>query len=114
MAATLVVDTTGHICAWSRDAEELLGYSDSEAVGQSIELIIPPHLRGRHNAGFRRFVQTGTSTLPEVVTTFAVHKTGGIVRLLVSVQAVYGEQQQIMGVQAMLKRAEPDPSADET
>jgi PAS domain S-box-containing protein len=35
MAATLIVDTTGQIRTWSRDAEELLGYSDSEAVGQS-------------------------------------------------------------------------------
>ena len=46
MNATLAIDTTGLIRMWSRDAEALLGYSESEAVGQSIELIIPPHLRG--------------------------------------------------------------------
>jgi PAS domain S-box-containing protein len=76
MPATLTVDTTGQICTWSREAEELLGYSASEAVGQSVEIIIPHHLRHRHGAGFTRFVQTGISALPEVVTTIAVHKTG--------------------------------------
>ena len=40
MPATLTVDTTGQICKWSREAEELLGYSASEAIGQSIEIII--------------------------------------------------------------------------
>jgi PAS domain S-box-containing protein len=103
MAATLIVDTTGQIRMWSRDAEELLGYSDSGAVGQSIELIIPQHLRGRHSSGFRRFVQTGISTLPEVVTTPAIHKTGRAVKLQISVKAVYGEHQEIVAVQATLR-----------
>ena len=71
---TLSIDTSGIILTWSRDAEALLGYSESEAIGRSIALIIPEHLRGRHQAGFARFVQTGISTLPEFVTTPMVHK----------------------------------------
>src|SRR5258707_11531081 len=98
MAATLTVDTTGQIRSWSREAEELLGYSRSEAVGQSIEIIIPAHLRDRHWAGFGRFVQTGISALPEVVTTTAVHKTGQLVKLPISVKAVYGDDKKIMAV----------------
>src|SRR5215472_5037934 len=105
MAATLTVDTTGHIRNWSRDAEELLGYSDAEVLGQSIEIIIPQHLRERHGAGFARFVRTGISSLPEVVTTPAVHKTGAPMKLLISVKAVYGDDQQIVGVEAMLRPA---------
>jgi PAS domain S-box-containing protein len=56
---TLTVDTSGNILTWSRDAEALLGYTEAEALGRSIELIIPEHLRGRHHGGFARFVQTG-------------------------------------------------------
>ena len=100
MPATLTVDTTGQICTWSREAEELLGYSASEAVGQSVEIIIPHHLRHRHGAGFTRFVQTGISVLPEVVTTIAVHKTGKLMRLPISVKALYGEDQRIWAVEA--------------
>ena len=86
MTATLAVDTTGLILMWSRDAEALLGYAEAEAVGRNIELIIPPHLRGRHHAGFGRYVQTGVSHLPEVTISPALHKSGTIVKVQVSVQ----------------------------
>jgi PAS domain S-box-containing protein len=104
MGSTLSVDRDGHILSWSRDAEELLGYSEQEAVGQSIELIIPPHLRGRHHAGFRRFTETGISALPEVSTTQAVHKTGTTMKVRISVRAVYGEQRDIIAVEAVMFR----------
>ena len=47
MTATLRVDRTGQIMMWSHEAEKSLGYSASEAVGQSIEIIIPHHLGER-------------------------------------------------------------------
>jgi len=94
------MDTAGQICCWSREAEELLGYSRLEAVGQSVEIIIPPHLRDRHWAGFGKFVPTGISALPEDVTTIAVHKKGQLVKLPISVKAVYGDDKKIMAVEA--------------
>src|SRR5215467_14743898 len=96
MPATLRVDRTGRICGWSRQVEELLGYSAIEAVGQSIEIIIPQHLRERHRAGFARYVQTGISTLPEV----AVHKTGKHMNIPISVKAIYGEDKEVAAVEA--------------
>ena len=102
---TLTVDATGQICMWSQQAEELLGYSRAEAMGQSIEIIIPQHLRTRHGAGFGRFVQTGTSMLPEVSTTLAMHKTGKPLSVLISVKAVYGNLQKIVAVEAMMSAA---------
>ena len=110
MNATLAIDTTGLIRMWSRDAEALLGYSESEAVGQSVELIIPPHLRGRHHAGFSRYVQTGVSHLPEIAISPAVHKTGTIVKLQISVRPVYDENQKIVAVEALVS---PLPSGAE-
>jgi PAS domain S-box-containing protein len=100
--ATLTVDTAGRILDWTPDAEALFGYSRSEAVGQSIELIIPPHLRGRHHAGFGRYVQTGVSHLPEVAISPAVHKSGKITKVQVSVRPVYGEGQKIVAVEAVM------------
>jgi PAS domain S-box-containing protein len=102
-SATLTVDPVGQILTWSQDAERLLGYSELEVVGQSVEAIIPPHLRGRHNAGFERFVKTGVSRLPEIVTTPALHKSGAIVRLQISVKAVHGTLGEIIAVEAMMK-----------
>ncbi len=90
---------------WSGQAEDLLGYSRAEAMGQSIEIIIPQHLRARHWSGFGRYVQTGTSMLPEVVTSPAIHKTGKPLKLEISVKAVYGDGQKIVAVEAFMRAA---------
>lgn len=103
MTPTLTVDPAGQILTWSEDAEKLLGYSALEAVGQSVETIIPPHLRGPHSAGFQRFVQTGQSRLPEIVTSPARHKSGAIVRLQISVKVVHAAHGEIIAVAAMMK-----------
>jgi PAS domain S-box-containing protein len=107
MNATLSVDTAGRILDWTADAETLLGYSSAEAVGQSIELIIPPHLRGRHHAGFGRYVQTGVSHLPEITISPAVQKSGTIVKLQVSVRPVYDASGKIVAVEAMMSPLPP-------
>jgi PAS domain S-box-containing protein len=92
---TLTVDTSGIILAWSRDAEAMLGYTEAEALGQSVELIMPAHLRARHHAGFARFVQTGVSTLPEITTSPMIQKNGETRTMEVSVRAVRDDRQTI-------------------
>jgi PAS domain S-box-containing protein len=105
---TLTVDTSGIILAWSRAAEALLGYTEAEALGQSIELIMPEHLRARHHAGFARYVQTGVSTLPEVTTSPMIHKNGETKKLLVSVKAVRDDRERIVAVEATIRPRDGD------
>jgi PAS domain S-box-containing protein len=99
----LTVDTSGIILAWSHEAQALLGYTEAEALGRSIELIMPAHLRPRHHAGFARFVQTGVTTLPEVTTSPMIHKNGETHRLQISVKAVRDSNQKIVAVEAMIR-----------
>ena len=103
MNPTLTLDTSGVVRMWSREAEALLGYSAAEAVGRSIEFIIPPELRGRHSAGFSRYVKTGVSNLPEIAISPAVHKSGAITKVQVSMYPVHDELQQIVAVQAVMR-----------
>jgi PAS domain S-box-containing protein len=105
VTATLVVNASGCICQWSREAEALLGYSRAEAIGQSIELIIPPHLRRQHRAGFARYVKTGISHLPEIATSPAVHKSGNSFKVDISLVPVYDAKQAIIAVQAVMRRS---------
>ena len=105
---TLSIDISGVILTWSRDAEALLGYAQAEALGRSIELIMPEHLRARHRAGFGRFVQTGVSTLPEVTTSPMIHKNGETHRLQISVKAVRDNNQKIVAVEAFIRPREAD------
>lgn len=52
--AHVTVDTGGVIAAWSAGAQELFGHTHSEAVGRTLDLIVPESHRERHWAGFRR------------------------------------------------------------
>lgn len=55
--ALVVVDTDGHITWWSPGAEALFGHHAADALGQSLDLIVPAELRARHWAGFQRAMQ---------------------------------------------------------
>lgn len=59
--AIVYADAEGMIRFWNASAERLFGYGAAEAVGRSLDLIIPEQLRGRHWEGFRRVMQTGKS-----------------------------------------------------
>ena len=52
--AIVTVDTQGVIRSWDNGAETLFGHSAAEAVGQSLDLIVPAELAKAHWAGFHR------------------------------------------------------------
>ncbi|SFW86376.1 PAS domain-containing protein [Amycolatopsis australiensis] len=52
--AVLVVDADGVIRQWDAGAEQLLGHPAADAVGQTLDLIVPAQLQAAHWAGFRR------------------------------------------------------------
>src|SRR5258705_11419195 len=50
--AVIYANRSGEIIRWNRASAALFGYSAEEALGQSLELIIPEHLRASHWRGF--------------------------------------------------------------
>ena len=59
--AILYADHEGIIRFWNRGSELIFGYLAEDAVGQSLDLIIPEHLRQRHNEGYFKVMKTGYS-----------------------------------------------------
>jgi len=59
--AVVIADAEGTIAFWNEAAAALFGWSADEAVGQSLDLIIPERLRGRHWDGYHRVMATGVS-----------------------------------------------------
>jgi PAS domain S-box-containing protein len=68
----VIADGTGRVLEFNPAAARTFGYTREQAVGRPlIDLIVPPHLRVRHRAGFDRYLDTGTPTILDqrVVTT---------------------------------------------
>jgi PAS domain S-box-containing protein len=59
--AIVATDRDGRIIFWNPGAVRIFGFAQSEAVGQSLDIIIPENLRARHWEGFRHTMATGTS-----------------------------------------------------
>ncbi len=59
--AIVFSDRDGIIRLWNRGAEVMFGYPAEEALGRSLDLIIPEKLRARHWEGYRRVMTTGVT-----------------------------------------------------
>jgi PAS domain S-box-containing protein/hemerythrin-like metal-binding protein len=52
--AIVTADSSGNIIKWNPSAGELFGYSEREAIGQSLTCLMPKRFRDRHVAGMSR------------------------------------------------------------
>ena len=58
--AVVGMDADGIITSWNKQAEEIFGWTRSEAVGRRMsETIIPMQYRSSHEGGLRHFFETG-------------------------------------------------------
>ena len=63
--AIIATDTNGIITLWNAGATRIFGHSADEAIGQSLDLIIPENQRARHWAGYNEVMRTGKSRYAE-------------------------------------------------
>src|SRR5206468_3716212 len=61
--AMIYADRSGAIIRWNQASAALFGYSADEALGQSLDLIIPEHLRTAHWGGFETAMTRGVMKL---------------------------------------------------
>lgn len=59
--AIIVADRQGLIQIWNHAAADLFGFRPDEAIGRSLDIIIPEHLRQAHWKGFQRAVASGVT-----------------------------------------------------
>lgn len=75
--AVVACDASGAIVLWNPAAERLFGYEESEALGQSLDIIIPQRLQQRHWDGYQKTMETGhTKYGHDVLRVPAVDKSG--------------------------------------
>ena len=59
--AIIFADREVRIVAWNAGAERVFGHAVTDVVGQSLDVIIPEHLRRAHWDAFDRALATGTT-----------------------------------------------------
>ena len=75
--ALIFADRSGTIRRWNRASAALFGFNAEEALGQSLDLIIPEHLRPAHWRGFDAAMKNATLKLEGRPTlTRGQHKSG--------------------------------------
>jgi len=102
--AVLFSDREGLIRLWNRGAELIFGYSADEALGQSLDLIIPERLRGRHWEGYHRVMATGESRYgTDLLSVPALHKDGRQLSCAFSIVMLKDAQGQPIGVASIMR-----------
>ena len=57
--AMIAAGADGRIIFWNPAATRIFGFTETEAMGQSLDLIIPARFRARHWEGYRQVMETG-------------------------------------------------------
>jgi PAS domain S-box-containing protein len=103
--AILICDRAGIVGYWNAAAERVFGFSVTEAVGASMNLIIPERLRVRHWAGWEGTMTTGVTRYGEgqLLAVSALHKDGRQISMEFSIQLLKDPAGQIEWVVAIVR-----------
>jgi PAS domain S-box-containing protein len=103
--AVIAANAAGQIILWNPAAERIFGYTDGEALGQSLDLIIPERLRDRHWTGYRQVMRTGETRYgTEVLRVPAAHKDGRTLSIAFTVALLSSNSdRQIQAIVAIIR-----------
>ncbi len=102
--AIILADTAGTIRLWNPAAERIFGFSPSEVLGSSLDLIIPERLRARHWAGYREVMRTGQTRYgADVLRVPAIRKDGIRISIAFTVALLRAPDGQVSGIAALVR-----------
>ena len=102
--ALVVSDTGGVIRLWNTAAERLFGFTKAEALGNSLDLIIPERLQARHWAGYKKAMASGdTRYNSDLLRVPAVHKNGRPLSIAFTVAILLGAERRVTGIVAVIR-----------
>ena len=102
--AIIAADPDGSIVLWNPAAERIFGYAENEALGQSLDVIIPERFQDRHREGYRRVMRTGQTRYgADVLRVPATHKDGRALSIAFTIALVTSPEKQIEAVVAIIR-----------
>ena len=100
----IVADAKGAIVLWNKASERIFGFTEAEALGKSLDLIIPERQRQRHWDGYDKTMETavtryGTSLLKVP----ALHKEGRNLSIAFTVSLLQSPDGKVTGIAAFVR-----------
>ena len=105
--AIVYADAEGVIRVWNPGATRIFGFTEAEALGRSLDLIIPENLRERHWQGYRTTMRTGQSRYGDgqILSVPAVRKDGKRVSVEFTIVPFKDNAGQMVGIAAIMRDA---------
>ncbi|MCZ6551230.1 MAG: PAS domain-containing protein [candidate division NC10 bacterium] len=102
--AIVVAGADGKIQLWNPGAERMFGFTETEALGESLDLIVPEKYRERHWVGFREVMRTSqTHYGDQVLRVPAMKKDGSRVSIAFTVGLLKGGDGQVEEIFAIMR-----------
>ena len=102
--AVIVADADGVIRFWNPAAEAMFGHASADAIGRSLDLIVPDKLRDRHWEGYHRVMATGeTEYGGRTLSVPAIRADGTRISVEFTVTLLRGDDDSVAGIAAIMR-----------
>ena len=103
--AIVYADAEGVIRRWSRGATRIFGFAEAEALGRSLDIIIPENLRERHWQGYRATMRTGKTRYGDgqILSVPAMCKDGARISVEFTIVPFSDDSGQMVGIAAIMR-----------
>jgi PAS domain S-box-containing protein len=102
--AVIFADRDGIIRLWNQAAEGIFGYTEEEAIGKSLDLIIPERQRELHWKGYRKTMLSGVTKYgAETLSVPAITKDGERISIEFTINLLRDGDGKILGPVAVIR-----------
>ena len=102
--AVIASDPAGAINLWSPAATRMFGYTEDEALGKSLDIIIPQRQQQRHWDGYNKTMETGITRYGnDVLRVPAVHKDGHMLSIAFTVALLHSADGKVSSIVAVVR-----------
>ncbi|MYN11144.1 PAS domain S-box protein [Pseudoduganella aquatica] len=102
--AVVVCDAAGAITVWNDAAVRMFGFTREDALGQSLDLIIPERQRQRHWDGYNKSMSTGETRYGnDVLRVPALHKEGRTLSIAFTVAMLFDDARKVTAIVAVIR-----------
>jgi PAS domain S-box-containing protein len=101
-------DREGIIRDWNETAECVFGHNANQAIGQTLDLLVPEEERADHWRNFRRVMATGVLNYrpDHVLDVEGLRRDGTRVMLDVALLPIHDETGRLVGITAIMREAD--------